>query len=438
MKALDIALKDLTQSFRNLSVLAFIFLVPVLVTGMFYLMFGGLGGDDDEGFALPRTEVQIVNLDAGGLPADAGFLASVPQGSDLRGIHSMGEVLAQFLQGEGFAEVMAVTAAPDAASARTAVDSQEAAVAIVIPQNFTAALIDPTERAVVELYQDPTLTLGPSVVKGIVSQFVDGFSGSKVAIGANVEQLNDAGLAMDAAQLQVLVAQYLASAAGQGRQQIGGESRLLAVVSPTGEGDASPLVGAVGLIMAGMTIFYGFFTGPSSVQSILSEDEKGTLARLFTTPTPQSTILGGKFLATALTVLIQFIALLVFGSLVFGIEWGNPIAVGLVTLGIVAASPAFGIFLMSLIKRARQAGVVLGGVVTLTGILGLASIFAANRSPAAKLVSLFVPQGWALRGLELAMNGGGAGDVLPAVVALLAWSAVFFVIGVTRCRKRFA
>ena len=49
--------------------------------------------------------------------------------------------------------------------------------------------------------------------------------------------------------------------------------------------------------MGGMTIFYAFFTGTSTAQTILREDEDGTLPRLFTTPTSQATVLGGKFLA---------------------------------------------------------------------------------------------------------------------------------------------
>ena len=43
-------------------------------------------------------------------------------------------------------------------------------------------------------------------------------------------------------------------------------------------------------IMAGMLVFYAFFTGVASAGSILQEEESGTLPRLFTTPTPQSTV----------------------------------------------------------------------------------------------------------------------------------------------------
>jgi len=44
---------------------------------------------------------------------------------------------------------------------------------VIIPAGLTAAMVNPGERAAVELYQDPTLTLGPGIVKGVVSQFVD-------------------------------------------------------------------------------------------------------------------------------------------------------------------------------------------------------------------------------------------------------------------------
>ena len=64
MKALDIALKDLTRSFRSAFAVVFMFGVPLLVTGMFYFMFGNV--TENAGFKLPRTKVIIANMDQGG------------------------------------------------------------------------------------------------------------------------------------------------------------------------------------------------------------------------------------------------------------------------------------------------------------------------------------------------------------------------------------
>ena len=64
MKIIDIALKDLTRSMRSAFAILFMFGVPLLVTGMFYLMFGNIAGGD-EGFDLPVTRVIVANLDEG-------------------------------------------------------------------------------------------------------------------------------------------------------------------------------------------------------------------------------------------------------------------------------------------------------------------------------------------------------------------------------------
>ena len=61
MKAFDIAVKDLTRSFRSAFAVIFMFGVPLLVTGMFYFMFGNMANNG--GFNLPKTKVIIANMD---------------------------------------------------------------------------------------------------------------------------------------------------------------------------------------------------------------------------------------------------------------------------------------------------------------------------------------------------------------------------------------
>jgi hypothetical protein len=54
-----------------------------------------------------------------------------------------------------------------------------------------------------------------------------------------------------------------------------------------------PLVAMIGPIMGGMMILYAFYTGTATAESILRK-KKSAPCRLFTTPTPQSTILSGN------------------------------------------------------------------------------------------------------------------------------------------------
>ena len=426
MKLVDIALKDMTRSFRSYFALMFMFGVPLLMGGMFYFMFGGRGTAGNS-FTLPATKVVVANLDLGGPGFDA-VKTQFPVGN----ARSMGDVILATLQGKGFEDLMKVTTADSAEAARTAVDKQAAGVAIIIPADFSEKFSDLAGTAAIELYQDPTLSLGPAIVKSILSQFLDGMSGAKIAVNVVAQQTGSS----DPQRIGSVLQTYLgASPAGDA------SASLLEVRSPTAvKTPSNPISAIVGLIMAGMTVFYAFFTGASSAQSILREEEEGTLPRLFTTPTAQSTILGGKLLAVILTVAVQMIVMIVLSRLIFGIAWGAVLPLALVILGSVAAASAFGVFLMSLLKNAKQAAVVFGGVVTATGMLGMAKIFTGGASTSGVLdtVSLFVPQGWAVRGLIQTMNSAPLGEVLLTVAALLAIGVVLFAVGALRFQKRYA
>ena len=422
MKLFDITLKDLRRSFLSGSFLVFGFVMPLLTASLFYFAFGGLASGDG-GFELPVTQVQVVDLDG----TQAGF--------------SAGELLADTLR-DAMPGVVQVTEASDAASARTAVDNQEAAVAVIIPAGFTAAVLDPGAHAAVELYQDPTLMLGPSIVIGIVSQVVDGFAGAKIATDIASGQLSKRGMAVDATLQGGIASQYGDWLAKLGKGYQGEANPLVDVLSAGAEEESTGgMATIIGLIVAGMMVFFVFFTGAASAESILQEEEAGTLPRLFTTPTPLSTILGGKFVATFVMLAVQVVVLVVVTALIFGIDWGEPLPVAMVTLGLVVLASSFGIFVTSLLKGTRQTGIVSGGVMTVMGMVGMLSVFTAttpNGSSAMSTASLFVPQGWGIRGWRLLLEGGGVEDIWLTVVVMLVLGLVFFLLGVLKFRKRYA
>jgi len=186
-------------------------------------------------------------------------------------------------------------------------------------------------------------------------------------------------------------------------------------------------------------IFYAFYTGTATAETLLAEDELGTLPRLFTTPTTHATILGGKLLAVLLTVTTQVAVLLIVGHFVFGIQWGLLPSVLLFAAGTILAASAFGVFITSLMKSTKQGGAIFGGVLTFTGMLGLLPVFTmGNASPIMETISLFMPQGWAAHGMFQALEGAPAASVALTALVLFAWAVVFFAVGVWRFQKRYA
>ncbi|MFW5713161.1 MAG: ABC transporter permease [Brevefilum sp.] len=430
MKTLAIALKDLSRSFRSLFALAFMFGVPVLTTLLFAFLFGGVGTGEDAEFNLPKTDVILVNQDEGS-PSTPTF--DIGEES----YQSLGAVLVNTLQDESFSDLMTVTTA-ESEAARQAVDAKQAGLAIIIPQNFTQAAIGfDEEGASLVFYQEPELGLGPQVIQSIVMSIVDDFLSTNLSLEAINKAFEHNDLTLEQQEQMVLLQDLVERS--QTQRQSNGDLSLIPPVSDSEEPGGSLLQTILRSIMAGMMIFYAFFTGTSAAETILKEEEDGTIQRMLITPTATRTILNGKLLSGFLTVIIQVTVLLVFSDLVFGINWGSFFVLIPFTIGVVALSNAFGIFIMSLVKNTKQAGTIFGGVLTLTGMLGISSVFTVGTpaESAFKIIPLVVPQGWAMKSIEAAWTGNLMNSLLYAGGMLL-WSLILYLIGNARFTRRLA
>jgi len=431
MQAFDIALKDIRHSFTSLFGLMFMFAVPLLIVGLFTVAFGGTSTSKEQTFTVPVTKVVLINLDAGDQTVDL-------DPSDADPSTTAGDILTHLLASDALKKLVAVTTALSAQAARDTVDSRAADVAVIIPQAFTKACLDGASGGAVEIYQDPTLTLGPGIVRAIISQSIDEFASVRIMQSTVTGGLTAAGITPSPERLAQAVQHFVGETV-----TAQGESGSLNVEAPPAkqQKSASLLATILAVNMAAMMVFYVYYTGTAGAESILLEQEQGTLQRLFTTKTPPAVIMQGKLLAILLTTVIQMVVLILFSALVFGIRWGAvlPIAIALVSTAMCAS--AFGIFLMSFLRTTRQAGIMFGGVVTATGMLALASVFTMNVPSAARLgqmVALFVPQGWSLLAFRQAMDGAPMGRLLTSAAVVLAWTSVMFVFGRARMARRFA
>ncbi len=417
MKTLDIALKDLAHTFKSVFALVMMVGAPLLLSGLMFFAFGGMTGGKD-GFTLPVTRVVVANLDQ---PRQQGAAA--------------GELLVGFLQDPALAEILQVDLAASEAGARKAVDQHRAGVAIIIPPDFSAAAFSPAQTTRVTVYQDPTLTIGPGIVKDLVSHYMDAFSGAKIASQVV------AGPRADRKGQEQVIQQYTAWLKANGHGE-GQASPRLSIVSPAGETQSqrpNPVKRMIGPMMAGFLVFFVFFMGANGAVSLIHEDEQGTLARLFTTPTSVSSVLSGKLIGMVVSLCIQVAILLLASIFLFRIQWGQPVTVVLVSTALVVAAAGFGLLAMSFVKHSRQTGPVLGGVMTLTGLLGgVFTVGIPNLPASVDKVTLVAPQGWALHSWKLALAGAGPAQVMGPVLVLLALGLVFFAAGVARFRRRFA
>ena len=427
MKILDIALKDLKRSFRSSFAVGMMLVAPLLVIGLIYLAFGGMSSGTQT--ILPAIKVGLVIADR------------LPEGSPLK--DSLGVSLRSMFYDESVKSWITARDYADEASARAAVDRQEIGVAVIIPQNLTESVFAAKNDSQVLIISDPTLTVGPQIVENMVAMLLDGVTSGGVAMQTLAERHADFlaanGTALDPAKTPALMERYSSWYAGFQRNLVHHpDQAALVMVAPAAQGTSeSPLQKMLAQMFAGQMIFFAFFTGANAMLSILREDEEGTLARMFTTPTSRTSVLAGKFLAVFLTVIVQGLVLMVVAHYAFGINWGAPAAVALALIGQVFAATGLGVLLIAFVKTSRQAGPVLGGGLTALGMLGGLFTSGASMPESFKQLANFTPQGWVFKAWQVALDGQPLTDISLPFIVLLVMSIVMFVIGAQMFKKRY-
>jgi len=416
MQILAIIIKDLSQSLRTAFAIAMTFIMPMLVTGLFYFAFGGLNKGAPD---IQATRVQVVNLDQAGSEVSAG------------------QNLVRFLQDPSFSSLVQLKVVPDEKTARASIIDKTADVALIIPNDFSSSILTSAAPTSIVLYKDPAITLGPSIVRELVAQYVDGYSGVRVAVSTVTEEARLHNLPLDEATLRKVMLDYYTNLPSLNQNPpVNLTLSAPAAKSNNGEQDTS----IVGRIMTGMLVFFVFFTGVFSFETIVTESENGTLSRLFSTPVHRGIIFAGKYLAALLLLIIQVTVLVVASTVAFGIKWGSLPSILLSATGMIIAATGFGIMLMSLIKNSKQSGPVVGGILAVTGMMGGLFFQAGNDDSfdVFRFLNLLTPQGWAHKAWKASLAGEQFSSIFPITLVLLAIGLVCFVIGTLQFRKRFA
>ncbi len=425
MKIIDIAFKDLTRSFRSMFAIGMMVVAPLLITGLIYFAFGGTSNGSSN---LPAVKVGILNLDT--LPVNSGMNTSIGQT-----IHDM-------FHDESVKSWITAVDYADETTARAAVDDQTIGMLVIVPPDFTSQLFTGGRVPPIILLQDPTLSITPNIVHDMIQSVLDGVSGGGIVIQTIAVRRQANGIGSDPARTPILLQDYETWYVDFQRNLFHDPNRAalqMVVPSSAQTEPVNPMQSVMGSIMTGMMIFFAFYTGAYSMMSILNEQENGTLARLFTTPTDRTSIMAGKFLSVFLTVTLQGLVLMIASHYAFDVNWGDPLDVLGALTGQVVAASGLGVLLIAFMKSSRQAGPVLGGALTGLGMLGgLFTASVPNMPAVFKLLASFTPQGWVMKAWGMALNHQPASDLVVPFIVTVAMGLVMFVVGAILFRRRFA
>ncbi|NLV71790.1 MAG: ABC transporter permease [Actinobacteria bacterium] len=421
LRVLNIAWKDVRHVYRDIAVLVMMFAAPLALAGALGAAFGS--GDN---FSIAAVKTVVVDQDEG---AGAGVPAA-------------GATLTASLTGPDMADLLVVTQMDDPEAARAAVDDSEAAVAVIIPSNLSSALMSagpgdgpagPT--ADIQLYKDPALSVGPSIVAAVTESVIQSLNGARAA-GATAARLGLSLGLTDTDSLSALASQAAAAYAQTAQTEPPVVLEARGPVVASAETEKRPNVASQ--VLVGMMLFFMLFGAATPARSVLDEHRQGTLPRLFTTPTPRSLILGGKYVAVFLVVLIQAAVLLLVGRFLMGADWGEPGPVVVLTLCSALVAASLGLVTVSFAKTPGQAGAVSSAIFVFLGLISGNFMGTANIGGTFAVVRRVSPLGWLMEGWSDLLYGGSWSNIVLPVAAAMSFTVVLFAVSTFFFRRRYA
>lgn len=411
-KLFQIALKDVRLIFRDRSALILMLLAPFLLTIGMGAVTGRFSGSSTNS-GITDIPLIIVNEDEG----------------------QLGDALVEMFTSADLDTLLEPTVTTDPAAARALVDNNESAAAIFVPAGFTDSIIPPPQRSAppelvqIEFYANPASPTSAGIARAILDQFLGQVEVGRISGQVTVTQLLENGIITpeQAVGVGMQVGAELAQSAGT--------RSSITLDNVTGEG--SPIeFDILSYLAPGMALMFLMFTVTYGGRSLLVENRQGTLPRMLTSPTTVTEVLGGKVIGIFLTAVLQLLILIGGTSLLFRLEWGDPLAVLALVFAAAFAATGWGMIIAAVLKTPGQIASVGSAVMLIFGLLG-GSFFDVTMLPKwVQTASLISPNAWGTRGFLSLARGGKLTSITEPLIALLIMGALLFIIAVVWISKR--
>ncbi|MBE9472144.1 MAG: ABC transporter permease, partial [Chloroflexi bacterium] len=326
------------------------------------------------------------------------------------------------------------------AEAQALLDENKLARVLTIPARFTADIAD-NRQVTLRFVNHPDADPEETEAVRLVIEGVARDMSLKSQILASLQQMG-AMQANAPEEFQVFTAERTMAQARSQFERSRTQPLVAVVQTVPGqpEGEREEMPDAVQLAVPGFTVLFVFLTAQATARSIYDEKKVGSFRRLLAAPMSKASLLAGKMIPNLITGLIQTAVIFAFGIIgmrLLGLTpmtlGDAPLAVVLVAVLIALCSSAFGILIAAIARTENQIGGLSSVFLWVMGILGgcFIPLFILENflGPLPKIV----PHYWANRAFnDLLVRGLGLADVTTEMAALLAFTALFFVIGLWR------
>jgi ABC-2 type transport system permease protein len=181
---------------------------------------------------------------------------------------------------------------------------------------------------------------------------------------------------------------------------------------------------------------FTFLTALAASASLIQTRRLGVASRMVATPNSVWSVLAGQAAGRVLVALAQAAYIVVATYLLFRVNWGDPLATGVVVVLFCVVAGAAAMLVGATMHNDSQAsgvGVGLGlGMAALGGSMMPLELY----PPVMRQVAYVTPHAWANEAMaEIVRRDGGLGDVLPQVGVLTAFAVVLLALATWRLRR---
>jgi ABC-2 type transport system permease protein len=183
-------------------------------------------------------------------------------------------------------------------------------------------------------------------------------------------------------------------------------------------------------------LLFLFLTAMTGAVALIETRRLGLSRRMLSTPTSPGTIIVGETVGRVLIGAVQALVIIGGSALLFGVNWGQPIAVAAVVIVFLFAASGAGLLLGTLFRNEQQAT----GIALLAGLglgaLGGCMVPLEVFSPVMRRVAHVTPQAWGNDALaKLVDHGASIGAILPQLGILAGYAVVLLALASWRLRR---
>jgi ABC-2 type transport system permease protein len=403
-------------------------LMPLVLTAVIGLVFGG--GGDDGGAEIPRVKLLIADEEGG------------MGGGLLTGAFGQGEL----------ADLFDPLPVPGAEEGRRLMDQGEASALLVIPANFTNDLLD-GYPVVLQVVKNPAQSILPEIAVQTVDVLALVLNSAARLLGEPLAEIRDMTKSEEGPSEAAVLA--LSSVIYARMDAMGGYFFPMPVSVVDGADTAEETEGAgiteepeeedgggfniFTFILPGLAFMGILFIGEMAMRDVLAEQTAGTLSRVLTTPLTPVHFLAGKMAQAFILCLACQSLVMISGTLVFGVGWGPLHLVALFTAAAALSVTGLTALIFGLARSERQGSAIAGLLIMGMSLLG-GSMFPLEMLPRfLHTAARFTLNFWAIKGFRsLAIEGGGLAEIAQPTLLLCTVGLACTALGAVLLKQRIA